>query len=194
MKNYSLIAIQESLVDTKLREQYENEREYIFKALKDNKYLQTTPEEFLESISHSKHPKMLSSYDVESLMQMRIFKVKGFDIGYALKPYKDTGDYEIVAVHNNSPVSGVGDAIVQSAIRNGGKYLDHFSGMLDDLYGRNDFEEYHRDEYNPEYDPEGEFAKQYGQKPVIYRRHKSAVVPNMSEGATLFSMLLKNNR
>lgn len=73
---------------------------------------------------------------------------------------------------NNSPIRGIGDAMVQSAVRMGGKYLDHFDGFLTDLYSRNGFVEYNRVPYDPQYDPNGEFKNKYGPVDVIYRVHK----------------------
>jgi hypothetical protein len=104
---------------------------------------------------------------------MKLFKLDGYNIGYALK--KKDGKYsEIVAVHNNEPdVKQIGKELVLSAVKNGGCYLDHFDGMLSNLYSSIGFEEYSRDEFDPQYDTGGEFQKKYGKQDIIYRVHRS---------------------
>jgi len=142
--------------------------------------LQTTPEEFYRSLNQSRHPDMLTHYSVSDLAQMKLFKVPGHDIGYALKKWKDGSFSEIVAVHNNEPtVKGLGKALVRSSIRNGGCILDHFEGYLSDLYSSMGFEEFSRDLFDPQYDPTGSFRAKYGPADVIYRvlprcKHKVA--------------------
>jgi hypothetical protein len=133
---------------------------------------EVTPDQFRKSLSNSKHQEMLSDYGTSKLAKMKLFKVPNFNIGFALKDHEGEPHSEIVAVHNNSPIKGIGDELVQAAVRNGGKYLDHFEGVLDKLYSRNGFVEYKRDPYNPEYDPDGSFKKKYGPASVVYRVYK----------------------
>jgi hypothetical protein len=103
---------------------------------------------------------------------MKLFKLRGFNIGFALKQ-KDGQFTEIVAVHNNEPdVRGVGKLLVRAAVQNGGRYLDHFDGFLSPLYQSSGFREYARDKYDPKYDPDGKFEKQYGRQDVIYRKYE----------------------
>jgi len=129
------------------------------------------PESFKQSLSKSKHKEMLTDYSVQDLSKMKLFKLKGYNIGYALKQFENEGYCEIVAVHNNEPdVKGIGDILMKSAIANGGKYLDHFDGFLSNLYGNLGFQEYKRDKYDPQYDPQGTFANTYGKQDVIYRK------------------------
>lgn len=135
------------------------------------------PTEFYNSFMKSKHPQMLTHYSPEDFAQMKTYKVPGYDIGFALKQWKDGSYSEIVAVHNNDPrIKGIGKLLVKAAIRLGGRYLDHFDGMLSDLYG-DDFSEYARYPYDPQYDPDGSFAKKYGTPDVIFRHHKSVQPP-----------------
>jgi hypothetical protein len=76
-----------------------------------------------------------------------------------------------VAVHNNEPdVKNIGDQLIQSAIDNGAQYLDHFDGFLSNFYQSKGFKEIGRDKYDPQYDPNGEFAQKYGKQDVIYRK------------------------
>lgn len=115
---------------------------------------------------------MLTDYTPAELSKMKLFKLKNYNIGFALKNFEDKGYSEIVAVHNNEPeVKNIGNELIQSAVRNGGHYLDHFDGFLSSLYERNGFVEYKREPYNPEYDPNNEFSKKYGKQDVIYRKY-----------------------
>jgi hypothetical protein len=131
------------------------------------------PQSFLDSLMKSKHLAMLTPYSISELSSMKLFKLDGYNIGYALK--KKDGKYsEIVAVHNNEPdVKQIGKELVLSAVKNGGCYLDHFDGMLSNLYSSIGFEEYSRDEFDPQYDTGGEFEKKYGKQDIIYRVHRS---------------------
>tara|TARA_B100001769_G_C21986053_1_gene530049 strand:+ start:117 stop:806 length:690 start_codon:yes stop_codon:yes gene_type:complete len=135
-----------------------------------NREFNTNPEEFKKSLMKSKHQKMLTDYNVDQLKKMKLYKLKGYDIGFALKK-KDGKFQELVAVHNNEPdVRNIGDHIVQYAIKQGAVYLDHFSGKLDDFYSRNGFVEYDRDTYDPKYDPNGSFKELYDEADVVYRK------------------------
>lgn len=140
----------------------------------------TDSKAFFHSFMKAKHPKMLTPYSLEELKEMKTFKVKGYDVGFALKKFRDKGYSEIVAVHNADPdVKGIGPALMESAIRNGGRYLDHFDGFLTSLYNSAGFVEYQRFPYDPQYDPDGSFAKLYGTVDVIYRHHNSVPNPDL---------------
>lgn len=125
---------------------------------------------FSLSLAKSEHPDMLTPYNINELSQMRLFQVKGIHIGFALK--LNDGEYcDIVAVHNNEPsIKGVGKILLQAAIRNGGRKLDHFgSQKLTDLYESMEFREVKREEFDPKYDPDGSLEKRYGRLPIIFR-------------------------
>jgi len=118
---------------------------------------------------------MLTSYSIPELEEMKLFKLKNYDIGYALK--KKDGEFsEIVSVFNNEPnVKGIGDDLMKSSIKNGGCYLDHFDGFLSKLYEKLGFVEYDRYEFDPQYDEGGKFEKKYGKSDVIFRKHKDCI-------------------
>ena len=137
-----------------------------------NDEFDTNPAEFKKSLSKSKHQEMLTDYDAKELKKMKLFKLKGYNIGFALKK-KDGKHQEIVAVHNNEPnVKGIGKDLMKAAIKNGGVYLDHFSGYLDDFYSSLGFVEYDRDKFDPQYDEDGSFRAKYGEADVVYRKLK----------------------
>ena len=153
----------------------ENDNEITSKVqflIKNNQWEKQNPKAFRDSLLKSKHQMMLTDYTETELSQMKLFKLKGFNIGYALKNHVGKPFSEIVALHNNEPnVHGIGDLLIESAISNGGCYLDHFDvDILNRIYGSHGFIEYDRDKYNPEYDKNGEFKNRYGEKDVIYRK------------------------
>jgi hypothetical protein len=144
----------------------------VLNKIESNLFEKPNPNSFAQALSKSKHQEMLTDYSPEELTQMKLFKLKGYDIGYALKKYKDGTFSEIVAVFNNEPnIKGIGKALIQSAIKNGGKVLDHFDGFLSQFYQSLGFEETGRDKFDPQYDQDGSFRKKYGEADVVYRTH-----------------------
>jgi len=129
------------------------------------------PESFAKSLGLTKHKEMLTMYTVDELSHMKLFKLKGFNLGFALKE-KDGKFQEIVALHNNEPsIKNIGEILMDAAIHLGGRFLDHFdSPKLTALYTKHNFQEYQRDSFNPEYDPEGKFRAKYGPLDVVYRK------------------------
>jgi len=159
-----------NVFNQKLNEVDENMRKQVLDLIKNNQWETPDANRFYESMKQSKHVLMLTDYTPAELSKMQLFKLKGFNIGFALKPFENS--LEIVAVHNNEPeVKNIGDALVHSAVDNGGCYLDHFDGYLSNLYKNMGFIEYKRDKFDPQYDQGGQFAKQYGQSDIIYRVH-----------------------
>jgi len=148
-------------------------KEEVISKIKNNEF-SDDPQEFYNAINRSKkHKEMLSEYSVDDFAEMKLFKLDGYDIGYALKKSQDNGYNEIVSVFNNSDVKGIGNELMKSAINNGGCYLDHYDGFLSDFYSSLGFEEYDRYEFDPQYDPDGEFEKKYGRQDIIFRKHKN---------------------
>jgi hypothetical protein len=134
--------------------------------------LETTPKEFKKSLEKSEFKEMLTDYSEQELSKMKLFKVPGYNIGFAIKQRKGKWN-EIVAVHNNEKnIKGVGKELILFAIKQGGEYLDHFDGFLTDFYKQLGFVEYNRDEFDPQYDPEGKFREKFGEADIIYRKLK----------------------
>jgi hypothetical protein len=155
-----------------LKENYEKKKTLVLNAIKNNDWEKESASNFKKALNKSKHKEMLTDYSVTEFNDMKLFKLNGFDIGYALK--KKNGDYsEIVAVFNNEDdVKGIGEQLIQSAVDNGGCYLDHFDGYLSNLYQTMGFDEYDRYKFDPQYDVDGSFRKKYGEADVIFRKHK----------------------
>lgn len=168
-------ALQENLIPCGLTEEVDSDkREEVLRKISNGDWEEPqNPESFKNSMGLSKHKEMLTLYSTDDLNQMRLFKLNGYNIGFALK--KKDGDYkEIVAVHNNEPdIKNVGKELMKSAIKNGGCYLDHFDGYLSSFYGSLGFEEIGRDKFNAQYDQDGSFKNKYGEVDVIYRKHKN---------------------
>ena len=140
--------------------------------IRNNKYSDDT-QDFYNAINNStKHKEMLSEYSIDDFAEMKLFKLDGYDIGFALKKSQDGNYNEIVSVFNNSDIKGIGNELMTSAIKNGGCYLDHYDGFLSDFYSSLGFEEYERYEFDPQYDPDGKFEKKYGKQDIIFRKHK----------------------
>ena len=147
-----------------------DDKDIVLKKIKNNDFIDN-PKLFLDSIKKSSRGEMLTEYSLEDLEDMLTFKLDGYDIGYALKKGYDDEYNEIVSVFNNSGIKGVGDELIQSAIKNGGRYLDHYDGFLSSFYSKHGFEEYKRDKFDPQYDPTGEFRDKYGESDIIYRKY-----------------------
>lgn len=99
---------------------------------------------FLESVSHSKRMDFLTKYTKDELVNLGIktFKLKGYKIGFALKPTDIEGEKhcEIILLHNNENTIGdIDDSLIQLAIKKEGDVLNHFDGFFSDLYKRNGF-------------------------------------------------------
>ena len=99
---------------------------------------------FLKSIFRFKGTQWLTPYTEDEMAQLNIktFKLKGYDIGFALKPTDSIGEthHRIILVHNHEETIGcIGDAILQVAVEKGGDVIPHYEGFLDELYERNGF-------------------------------------------------------
>jgi hypothetical protein len=148
----------------------------VIEKINNNDFEEHNPSSFKEALSKSKHSLMLSDYSESELNEMHLYKLNGYDIGYALKK-SDSGKYdELVSVFNNeSGVKNIGEILIQNAISNGSCKLDHFDGYLTNLYSKMGFVEVNREKYNPIYDPNGLFKKKYGESDVIYRIHRNCM-------------------
>lgn len=91
------------------------------------------PNKFMNSLNKSKYIDYLSEYTLYELKDIKLFKLKGYDIGFGIK----NGD--ILLVHNNSNIKGIGTILLKTIINNGGERLDHFDGFLTGFYKKNGF-------------------------------------------------------
>jgi hypothetical protein len=165
-------ALQENVVRGRLNEEADSDkRADVLQKISNGDF--ESPKSFKASMDISKHKEMLTPYSTGELSQMKLYKLEGYNIGFALKK-RDGGYKEIVAVHNNEPdVKSVGKELMKSAIKAGGCYLDHFDGYLSSFYDSLGFEEIDRDKFDAQYDQDGSFRNKYGESDVIYRKHKN---------------------
>ena len=103
-------------------------REDILQAIARGR-MDTTPEEFLSSLGKSTRIEFMTPYTAEDLSAFKLCKVEGYNIGFAVKP-----DGDIILVHNNERIGGIGRILVEKAVEAGGKKLDHFDGFLTGFY------------------------------------------------------------
>jgi hypothetical protein len=158
-----------------INENNDKKKESVIEGIKNDDWEKHDPVRFKNALDKSKHKEMLTDYSISELNKMKLFKLTGYDIGYALKE-KNNKYSEIVAVFNNEPdVKGIGRVLIESAIKNGGCYLDHFDGFLNSLYGSMGFVEYDRYNFDPQYDTDGKFREKYGEADVIFRKHKNCI-------------------
>jgi len=103
---------------------------------------------FFDSFNKSKRITYLTPYTISDLKKFNLFKLRGYNIGFAIK---NNGD--IILVHNNEDIKGIGNILIQKAIQNGGTHLDHFDGFLTGFYKQNGFKFKSNDIFNEDFVP-----------------------------------------
>lgn len=143
----------------------------VLNKINNDDYVRNDYESFVKEIQRNKRSEFLTPYTAEEFRDtgVQTFQVKGYEIGFALKPIPN-GGYDIISVHNNTPVRGIGEALIDSAIRLGGRTLDHFDGFLSDFYKKKGFKEIGRYDWNPEYAPKNWNYEKYGTPSLIVRQ------------------------
>lgn len=149
------------------------ERDEILRRIEADDFVVDDYDAFVNNLRQSKRSSFLTQYTPDDFKNngVKTFQVRDYPIGYALK--KDADGVDIISVHNNSGVGGIGDALIQSAVKHGGTKLDHFHGYLSDFYTRNGFEEYDRYKWDDQYAPKDWDYDKYGRPDVIFRRLKN---------------------
>jgi hypothetical protein len=102
--------------------------------IRSDEWEEPNAKRFLESLNAGKRGEFLAPYSEKDLSAMKLFKLKEHNLGFAVK-----SDGDIVSVHNNSGLGGLGKEMMAAAVRNGGKKLDHFDGFLTGFYKKNGF-------------------------------------------------------
>lgn len=103
---------------------------------------------FIKSMNSGSRSEMLTPYGENDFGKMKTYKVNGYNAGFAIK-----NDGDIVSVHNNSGVAGIGSLLIKAAIKHGGNKLDHFDGFLTGFYSKLGFKLVSSDEWNDDYAP-----------------------------------------
>jgi hypothetical protein len=138
-----------SMTDT-LNEDSSLNREDFLNKLNNKEFEINNNKEFLDSMKSGNRAEFLTPYTDEDLSKMKTFKVKGYNAGFAIK-----SDGDIVSVHNNTGINGIGKELIKTAVKNGGNKLDHFDGFLSGFYNSLGFKVVGHDEWNDDYAPAG---------------------------------------
>ena len=99
-----------------LNEEDSNNQDIISK-IKNDEFEINNIRDFIKSMNSGTKTEMLTPYGEEDFAHMKTYKVKGYNAGFAIK-----NDGDIVSVHNNSGISGIGGLLIKAAIKHGGKY------------------------------------------------------------------------
>ena len=153
--------------DTVLYEYDERETRHV-KALMqiDDNWEKNNYEDFLASRSGSDFNMFFTPYIVRDLAVhgFETFKLKGYDIGFALVPIE--GGKDIVSVFNNEPeIKYIIDDLLEYAISKGGTNLDH-----SDMYSKNGFVEIGRSKWDDKYMNKGWDKEKWGTPDVVFRK------------------------
>lgn len=116
--------------------------------IRNDNYIINNTKEFMSSLNKSDKGEFLTSYTDKEFNDMTTYKLKNYNAGFAIKK-----DGDIVSVHNNSGIKGIGKELLKSAIKFGGKKLDHFDGFLTGFYKSLGFNIVGSDEWNDDYAP-----------------------------------------
>ncbi len=130
-----------------INEDNSNSNQSLVELITNNEFDVNSPE-FSKSLKSGKRGEFLTDYTADEYGKMKTYKVKGYNVGFAIK-----SDGDIVSVHNNSGIGGVGSVLIQAAKSMGGTKLDHFDGFLTGLYSKNGFKVVGSDEWNDDYAP-----------------------------------------
>lgn len=175
--------IQEALFQQSLFEDALNEdnlgneemRDDVLNKIRNDDYIRNDYQSFANELHKNQRANYLTPYTAEEFKKTKTqtFQVRGYEIGFALKPMPD-GNVDIISVHNNNSeqVKHIGNELIQSAIKHGGNQLDHFDGYLTDFYKKNGFKEYDRYTWDDQYAPKDWDYDKYGRPDVIMRRLK----------------------
>ncbi|MBN1630281.1 MAG: hypothetical protein JW990_10985 [Thermoleophilia bacterium] len=133
-------------------------------------------EEFMGFRERSKRPEFLSDYDAKWYKEheAKTYKLPGVDAGYALFPDpQNGGKMTLISLHNNSGISGLGEALVEDAMANGAEALDCYRGFLSKLYSGLGFVEVRKEPWKDEYAPSGWEYTVYGRPDVVFMERRT---------------------
>ena len=130
---------------------------------------------FMEAMRKSRHPASLTWYTMDEYARCkaRLYKVAGFDAGFAIKNDPENKG-EIVSVFNNTNIRGVAPELMKKAVEYGGDHLDHYAyPRLNDVYSGAGFEEYQQFPWDDKFAPKDWNYEKDGRPHVIMRGLKS---------------------
>ena len=122
-------------------------KDSIINLIKDGQFINDT-NKFYKSFNKSDKISFLTPYKIEDLKEFNCYKLKGYNIGFAIKP-----DGDIILVHNNESVGGIGEILINKSVEFGGTHLDHFDGYLTGFYKKCGFKLDSNDIFNDKWAP-----------------------------------------
>lgn len=126
------------------------------------------PLAFYQSFTSSFLKEYLTPYTIDEIKKFDLYKVAGYNIGFAIKD-----DGNIILVHNNDKIKGIGNLLMKKAIQYGGKKIDHFDGFLTGFYLKNGFIFKDNDPFLMEYCPD-----KWNFNPVDINNPKTSIYVN----------------
>jgi hypothetical protein len=136
-------------------EKHWEQRKYIAKQIEQQEF-DINPQNFFDSLNHaynSRYDECLVRRSFKSLERenVKTFKIKELDIGFALEKTEKTGKYsKIIAMHNNSEYERLGMYLLWIAEELGGRFLECFGDNLKEkLYVAYGFRVYEKKENIP---------------------------------------------
>ena len=140
-------------------------KDSIINLIKSGQFINDT-NKFYKSFNKSDKISFLTPYKIEDLKEFNCYKLKGYNIGFAIKP-----DGDIILVHNNESVGGIGEILINKSVEFGGTHLDHFDGYLTGFYKKCGFKLDSNDIFNDKWAPkqwEYQSINVYDEKVSIY--------------------------
>lgn len=122
-------------------------KDSIINLIKSGQFINDT-NKFYKSFNKSDKISFLTPYKIEDLKEFNCYKLKGYNIGFAIKP-----DGDIILVHNNESVGGIGEILINKSVEFGGTHLDHFDGYLTGFYKKCGFKLDSNDIFNDKWAP-----------------------------------------
>lgn len=139
-----------ALLDSSISEQQASPIEFVSNIGSENS--EQFAKRFYESYNLSEKKGFLTPYSIEEFSKMKLFLIKDGEkiqnAGFAIKD----GD-DIVSVHNNSNIRGIGNQMIEEAKKQGGSKLDHFDGFLSGYYRKHGFKVVGLDQWSENYIP-----------------------------------------
>ena len=89
LKESDFIRMVEMYSSFPMNEDESNQTEIVLNLIRNNQWEEQNPESFRNSLRQSKHMMMLTDYEISDLSQMKLFKLKDYNIGYALKDHNE---------------------------------------------------------------------------------------------------------
>ena len=149
IKIYEKILLNDLLMIDVVKDNINESKDLIVDLIKGGQFI-NNPTEFYVSFNKSDKISYLTPYTIDEIKEFNCYKLKNYNIGFAVEP-----SGEIVLVHNNESVGGIGEILIKKSVEFGGNCLDHFDGYLTGFYKKCGFKLNSNDIFNDVFVPEG---------------------------------------